>query len=973
MEHRPAYLCFVAHRIRISLLGALLAWCLLPWSGLAQQVLVDINTALQGPEVRELASTGEKAFIAGRDGSLWVSDEAVTELRRIRAIDVPPSRRITHSRALFAFGDRVLIRVEASIDNVHYEHLWISDGTEAGTRPLMQGTIYAGDGVEMVQAGSSVYFHVSRASFPNGTEDHGEWSYSIWRTDGTPEGTRHVVDTGDASRSFPMVSTGGHVLFTQHLDQRRMTVASLHVASGAVIDLFPGEDIHSEMLGSIPGMALFEKGDPAHGNEPWISDGTLEGTRLLADIVPGPQGSSPRLVGMVRNRIVFQAAGQLWSISREIIDPKRLLDTVNVARYNPDSPSAATAGGLLFFGSEGVLWATDGTSDGTYQLPGPDALVINPWSFTAFGQQVFFQGVDARYGTELWTSDGTADGTRRLTDLRSGPVGVNRLLMTSTHAGLLVAPWPSGPLAPVMYYGGVDGSLRDARFVVGDHSGPGSDPDEFQGVETGVLFTANRAGHGREVWFSNGLPDGTHVVSEPEPDGSPSEYQLLGALPDGILALNAGSLGVFDPGTGSFNVATDVSSGPVRVYDTAFGGDHALLLAASAASTPEFWLTDGTAGGTRQVTAYDNGSLWRQGIPLARVGEQFMFAVDHGKASTLYVVNIPDGTVSEVLTGIDSSALRMSVLHHAEAHIVLSTEAGLLQTDGTPYGTRLWDIKTNYWTSRNHVTQNGTTFFTPGFPMQGELWTTDGTEEGTHLVEQLCPPDQGCEDPYSFVASNEAVYFLHEPRGLWKSDGTPEGTIWSSLQPSLLDDMKLLASNHEALILEVRQRYVDGVRARSLWLFDTTRDRFEELLDADAWMGSRLANISKGRIMGDRFVFVADRPDVGRELFYVDLENPLAVLASSGPEHPDSIELAPPYPNPASSAVHLGVNLPRADHVRMELFDALGRRVALWFDDWMPAGKHDLKASTRGLSAGVYFIRVQAGRMILSERIAISR
>lgn len=523
----------MVQRLHISLQGALLAWCLLPWSGMAQQVLVDINTELQGPEVSELASTGDKAFIAGTDGSLWVADAAVSELKRIRAIDVPPSRRLTHSRALFAFTDKVLVRVDAAIDNVHYEHLWISDGTEAGTIPLLQGTRYVGEAVEMVEAGGHVYFHVSTESFSGDPSDHGEWSYSIWRTDGTLEGTRHVLDTADGSRSFPMTSTGEYLLFTNHVhpDRRRMTVSSLNVGNGDVVDLFPGEDIHSEMLGSVSGMAFFERGHPDYGNEPWISDGTPGGTRLLADIIPGPQSSSPRLVGTVRDRFVFQAGGQLWSSTGDSTSMEQLLDAVQVAWYDPDNPSAATAGGLLFFGSGGALWATDGTRNGTRRLPGSDIHVTNPWSFTAFGQQVFFEAVDARYGKELWTSDGTSEGTKRLTDLRNGPRGVNRLTLASTNAGVLIAPWPSGPLAPVMFFGGAQGPLRDARFVFGDQFGPSSDPDDFQEANGGVFFTAGRAGQGREVWFSDGWSDGTRVVSRPEPDGASSEYQLIGTLP----------------------------------------------------------------------------------------------------------------------------------------------------------------------------------------------------------------------------------------------------------------------------------------------------------------------------------------------------------------------------------------------------------------------------------------------------------
>lgn|GEM_PF-3546818 len=373
------------------------------------------------------------------------------------------------------------------------------------------------------------------------------------------------------------------------------------------------------------------------------------------------------------------------------------------------------------------------------------------------------------------------------------------------------------------------------------------------------------------------------------------------------------------------------------------------------------------------MTQFDNPWLRTQGNPLLRLGDLFLFAADHDLTATLYALDVRSGVVSELASGLQANARRMRLLHRAETHVVLTTEAGLLQTDGTPTGTRLWDIEVDHWATRAHVTRNGVTFFTPGSPRPGELWTTDGTEEGTGFIERLCPREQGCDDPYSFVASDDAVYFLHEPQGLWRSDGTPEGTIWISQQPSLLDELELLASNRETLILEVQRRYPDRTRARSLWLFDTTRDHFVELLDKAAWEGSNLDDIANGRIMGDRFVFVAERPDVGGELFFVDLENPRGVFTSSIETDPLSIDLTTPYPNPASSIVHFGLSLPRATNVHLDIVDLLGRRVAVLHDGWMSAGGNDLVTSMHGLAAGVYLIRARTGGHVQSQQIVISR
>lgn len=52
-----------------------------------------------------------------------------------------------------------------------------------------------------------------------------------------------------------------------------------------------GAFISTTSLSVVNGEAFFFAGNPASGEEPWISDGTPSGTRLLKDIMPGSGGS----------------------------------------------------------------------------------------------------------------------------------------------------------------------------------------------------------------------------------------------------------------------------------------------------------------------------------------------------------------------------------------------------------------------------------------------------------------------------------------------------------------------------------------------------------------------------------------------------------------------------------------------------------------------------------------------------------
>ncbi len=80
---------------------------------------------------------------------------------------------------------------------------------------------------------------------------------------------------------------------------------------------------------------------------------------------------------------------------------------------------------------------------------------------------------------------------------------------------------------------------------------------------------------------------------------------------------------------------------------------------------------------------------------------------------------------------------------------------------------------------------------------------------------------------------------------------------------------------------------------------------------------------------------------------------------------PSLCELQPNYPNPFNPATMIPYQLSQAGWVRLEVFDLLGRQVALLVDAWQPAGfyevRFDAQDSEQELPAGIYFYRLTAG------------
>lgn len=84
------------------------------------------------------------------------------------------------------------------------------------------------------------------------------------------------------------------------------------------------------------------------------------------------------------------------------------------------------------------------------------------------------------------------------------------------------------------------------------------------------------------------------------------------------------------------------------------------------------------------------------------------------------------------------------------------------------------------------------------------------------------------------------------------------------------------------------------------------------------------------------------------------------------PALPGEFALHANQPNPFSRLTTLGFALPREEHVRLEVFDVLGRRVRTLADGSFDAGLHALTWDGRDasgvlLSAGVYVTRIHAG------------
>ncbi len=84
-----------------------------------------------------------------------------------------------------------------------------------------------------------------------------------------------------------------------------------------------------------------------------------------------------------------------------------------------------------------------------------------------------------------------------------------------------------------------------------------------------------------------------------------------------------------------------------------------------------------------------------------------------------------------------------------------------------------------------------------------------------------------------------------------------------------------------------------------------------------------------------------------------------------------SFILFPNYPNPFNPLTHIPFTLPKASHVKIEIFNLIGQRVAVLVNERKPAGSYTVEFDGSSLPSGVYLCRMQAEKFIQTGKMLL--
>ncbi len=116
----------------------------------------------------------------------------------------------------------------------------------------------------------------------------------------------------------------------------------------------------------------------------------------------------------------------------------------------------------------------------------------------------------------------------------------------------------------------------------------------------------------------------------------------------------------------------------------------------------------------------------------------------------------------------------------------------------------------------------------------------------------------------------------------------------------------------------------------------------------------------------------------GRYIYYSAVTQPslgkgaAASMASVNAVQPEQIALDQNYPNPFNPSTAIGFSLPADTHVRLTIYDVMGREVSRLVDGPMQAGAHRVTwNAASGLSSGMYLYRLQAGTVVQTRVMSL--
>jgi len=370
----------------------------------------------------------------------------------------------------------------------------------------------------------------------------------------------------------------------------------------------------------------------------------------------------------------------------------------------------------------------------------------------------------------------------------------------------------------------------------------------------------------------------------------------------------------------------------------------------------DFWLVR---------TDEEGGELWSQtyGGEQDEICQSVIQTVDGGFALAGYTVSIDESDLDFLL-------------------VVTDEEGGELWSQ--TYGGEDWDVCSSIiQTADGGFALAG---FTGSFGEGGDFWLVRTDEEGEEIWSQTYGGENN-DDCYSIIQTPDGGFALAgrtlsfgEGGDFWLVRTDEEGEeIWSQTcggEDSDFCESVIQTADGGFTLAGKTVSYDEEGWPTNFWLVRTDEEG-EELWSQTCggeewdWCYSIIQTADGSFALAG---FTESFGEGGMDFWLVRTgPDPVSAPSESFIPHPSSFILLPAYPNPFNSRVQVGYQAPRNGFISLKVYDQAGRSVASLFEGRVQTGKGVFIWDAAGFPAGIYLVRLEAGDVSRTVKMALIR
>jgi ELWxxDGT repeat protein len=677
--------------------------------------------------------------------------------------------------------------------------------------------------------------------------DDGIHGAELWKSTGTATQTEMIADIfpgRNSSYVSNLSPIGSHLYFYANNGTANNAGQGLWRTTGTnasteLVSSFSGSIISN--IVSMGGSMYFLVNANGGARYLYKSDGIPGGT--TAAIATFYFINQPAL-NVVNSKLVFIAEGtatsgeQLWASDGTSAGTTMIQDLNGTSTSDVSANYFTVIGFKLYFSARdaGVnktdLWVTDGVATNKVSFPSPGAYGPQPRYLTNYNGTLIMSADDSRYGIEPFKYDGISTPTL-VKDIIPGTNGSYpsdfTVFTPAGGGGTQFAFNAENPLSSIYTTlwksdGTTTTSIANTNQV--------RNCKKFFALSTGILFFESTSGGTPSLYFTDG--NSAYFLKNIRPFADSQMEYMCNANGQLFFSANDGEHGKelwrsYYTGTGATFVTEMVSdiniqndgSAPTDLWPL---GPSILFSGDDGEHGRELM---GTTSNPNAFTVFDiNPGLPSSGASkIKAVGGNFYFSADDGtNGRELWKTNLSN---TAIVQNISFGNFNSNPDYFTDVNGILYfvANSSIYKTDGTTTTQILAGGTRAYSEPSRLINTNGTVYFRSNSfgSSYGTLWKTDGTPTGTVEVKNGASTITG-DNMGSLTAANNFIFFTSYSTSLTYTSLTSVNSLtniatplFSSTSASFPKIDTLIAINNKILFA-----YNNGTDGKELWMSDGT-------------------------------------------------------------------------------------------------------------------------------------------------------